>query len=112
MEWYCNDCGSYFDETEMEQEVEYHSELKGMGGINYETFGVCPYCRSEDIQECEQCDLCGDQVNKTYYISGKDLCEDCANKLKAIMTEAKDKVVAELNVDSLDAEDLITYYFG
>ena len=109
--WFCEDCGAFFDESEIATEREYHSELAGMGGKTYEEYGVCPKCRSEDIEECEVCEICGNPVKETTYIADKDMCEECAEKLRRIINEAKDKIVGELDIDALVAEELIDNFY-
>jgi len=46
MRFYCTDCGRYFDD----EEADYRQECVGefWGTPAYETFMMCPHCRSEE----------------------------------------------------------------
>ena len=108
--WWCNTCKEYFDEPEIQW--EHHSELNGMGGIIDEEYCVCPVCHDYDIDECkDKCDSCKQTVHETKYVGNFELCFDCWEKLRDIMSETADKIVGELDVDRYDAEELISNFF-
>ena len=111
MKWYCHECESYFDEDEMKYEKELHTELAGMGGDCCETFGVCPNCGSEDIEECEKCEVCGEEVVELHWVGNDRLCDECYRTLVDIMLETTDRVSAELNVDTVKARELVEGYY-
>ena len=105
--WYCFDCKEYFDTPE--EKTEWcHSNSIGFDGMYPETSVTCPYCNSDDIEECkEKCDACGTEVISTALIGNMELCPDCKSKFAKIMDETADKIVGELGIDRLDAESLI-----
>lgn len=97
--WWCNDCEDYFEEPEIIKEDGY-------------TFCACPKCHEWDVYECnDKCDVCGEIVYETKWVGNKELCQECYERLGAIMNEVADKVVGELDIDRLDAEDLVSHYF-
>ena len=53
----CNDCERTFSECGTYE--EHHPY--GMGTAS-ETFYCCPYCKSDDFQEAERCERCGEYV--------------------------------------------------
>jgi hypothetical protein len=66
----CNDCGEVFEE--FKEVCEAHPY--GMGSA-YETWCVCPYCESNDFDEAEECECCGEAFPKKSLTDG--LCEEC-----------------------------------
>lgn len=61
----CKDCGTCFDDT---------SDMVAIGGAIIE----CPYCRSMDWVETQQCGECGQWITGEYIsIGGYPVCEDC-----------------------------------
>ena len=46
----CNDCGKEFDEAGSYE--EYMGEF--WGAPAYETFYICPYCKSDDFEEVKE----------------------------------------------------------
>ena len=68
--YYCNECDTFFDEPETKsQSVPY-----GMGNAHFE-FDVCPFCKSDDIEETENCRECGEPLTEDNNFSG--LCKNC-----------------------------------
>ena len=110
MTYHCLDCDEEFDEPECE-EAWYHSDYIGHGGWYPERTAKCPYCGSEDFEECsDRCEVCGEKVYKTISVNYEELCPECYEKLKAIMEETVDKITAELDIDSLHAQHLTHFY--
>lgn len=77
---YCTDCGEFFEECDASTVYEHHSELNGTGGITSEEFMACPYCNSTDIEEANECEICG-QPTRNHY------CEDCVSDFFADLDE-------------------------
>ena len=69
--YYCNHCGKEF------QEPEYNADYTGVkapdGTCEVMEYQVCPSCWSDDIEERQRCDLCGDRLAK----KGSDFCNEC-----------------------------------
>lgn len=88
--YYCVDCGELFDECEAEAHVveEVHWWLPDRPTERL-YFIACPYCHSEDIEECPTCEECGawfhpDDLNED------GLCPDCAEKALEKQNRPKD----------------------
>lgn len=54
----CEKCGLEFDESEIEHAREYVGECCGSSA--YESAGKCPRCRSSNIYEMCECEICGE----------------------------------------------------
>lgn len=68
MMYWCTDCQSLFDESEMEvEELSHDSEIEPG-----ETLCKCPNCGSDDFEEADRCECCGEYIRP-----GRTLCEDC-----------------------------------
>lgn len=70
----CNNCGALLESTVSIH--EYHDELDD---CPVEEYHGCPCCKSNDVVEAVQCDLCGEYVAYDY-IKLKDgtiACSDC-----------------------------------
>ena len=50
-QYYCRDCGNYFDEDEIETRKECVSEF--WGAPAYQEYEACPCCGSDDFIEVE-----------------------------------------------------------
>ena len=70
---YCPDCKNHFEEDELYCEKEYET----LDGRTYVTgeYTYCPYCGSDDYEEAELCESCGE------FFFAEDLedgyCESC-----------------------------------
>lgn len=70
----CKDCGEKFEEP-----IERVDDLGIPDEVRHgyvERYGVCPYCESEDFEEAETCDICGDETLVTYGVKIK-YCRTC-----------------------------------
>lgn len=106
--WWCNNCEEYFEEPETVKEL--HTELDG----NWcETFCACPNCHDINVVECiDKCDLCGTLVRNTTYVGSWEICPDCWETLRDVISDAADTIVAKLDTDRLTAEGLIGDFFA
>lgn len=70
--FYCNDCGALFKELATIKEVVDDE----MGYLEYRG---CPHCRSDQIVQAVQCDLCREYVTEDYVIlnDGTVACANC-----------------------------------
>lgn len=59
--FYCNDCHEIFSEEEaIYSTVENVHWWLDDKPVERWTERLCPYCRSDDLEECEYCDYCGE----------------------------------------------------
>lgn len=78
----CANCGRMFDSPE---EVEdFTSEFWGATVRHFTT--VCPNCGSDDFDEMDKCDVCGEEI-----APGEDLCENCRDLIRDISDDIKAK---------------------
>lgn len=56
--FYCNECKEIFDEYDAEARKEYPNSTDFPN--SYYTYLVCPNCHSDNIQEAQRCELCGE----------------------------------------------------
>ena len=111
MSFYCLDCKEYFDEPVCET-LRYRSNYIGYGGDFEETQCKCPNCGSEDFEEAkDECDACHTFVYETHDVNGVYLCDECYDKLKNILSDTVDKIVGELDIDSLQAQVLVSSFY-
>lgn len=59
---YCESCENFFDEDELETAEERHPYGEGYAT---ETYYVCPFCRSTNINDAKKCSRCGEWVPET-----------------------------------------------
>ena len=74
----CGECGKRFDEDDIETYEECVGEYWGQPA--YETFGICPYCKSDCIEE-EKYILIIDKVEEETY-TNKDEALKALDELK------------------------------
>lgn len=70
----CNNCNSLLENTVPIH--EYHDELDDKF---CETYYVCPYCKSDDVDEAVQCSICGEYISHDYIVlkTGQVICSNC-----------------------------------
>ena len=85
--YYCNDCKSEFEELKMEKTT--FEDFYGVSNLfptSHEcTLKSCPHCGSDDFEEMETCDRCGEYIPSELLIDTEEyvgggigyLCEDC-----------------------------------
>ena len=83
MRYYCNNCERDFDEEDLVPVMQWDGE--GVMGGYHVVESECPYCGStDDWEEAEECDYCGEYFGEeTGLISALDmkLCKDCAQEV-------------------------------
>ena len=75
----CNDCHAAFDEPGYRVERECHAWLDDKP-VREECYPICPECGSENFEEADYCEYCGDVVRKTELIGGC-VCEKCLEEI-------------------------------
>ena len=72
---YCNHCGETFEETE---------EIRNYpvdGCYDYETYYVCPCCKSGDYEDAFKCKICGEYHPESEEGDTEDVCKSCEDKI-------------------------------
>lgn len=72
----CNCCGNIFEEGEEGTRREYIGSF--WGAPAYKEYDVCPSCRSDDFDEAENCEICGEVVASDDCYDG--VCPNCIVK--------------------------------
>ena len=71
----CLDCGTVFDADEVERVQDYRGECWGRPA--YEEELICPHCKSSDIDDAEQCEICGSWCSTEELYDNGGLCTAC-----------------------------------
>ena len=86
MRWKCHTCESDFMEPE-----EWYSG----SSIGHAPDGlICPYCKSEDIDEALQCDVCSGTFFENELVYG--ICEHCVEDY--LVDHAEDYVRSDVDI--------------
>lgn len=78
----CERCQETFDFPNVE--TDFTSEYFGRP-VNHK-IGVCPYCGSEEIEEMDKCEVCGEWTDP-----GEELCDNCRGLIKDIADDIRKK---------------------
>lgn len=76
--WHCESCGTF----SREDALNYRRTVLEDSRRPWETVGMCPVCGSEDLEEADRCERCGEPIDK-----GKHLCPTCEQMLTAEVEE-------------------------
>ena len=76
---YCNDCNELF----LDSEAESRPTVLEDGKPPWERVMLCPFCGSEDLDEADSCERCGEPIPP-----GEHLCECCEDDLYGIVQGA------------------------
>lgn len=87
--YYCNECNKVIEHDELiPKKICFETEF-GVGSLfrdrHYHTVYHCPHCGSNDVEEAEKCQVCGEwfgleQLNCDFYC--EECAEDEANEMK------------------------------
>lgn len=66
--YFCNRCKETFDS--LDAVYDFSSEAWGQTVRHYRS--VCPHCGSDDYDEMDKCEICGE-----YIMPGEGICENC-----------------------------------
>ena len=80
--YFCNECKGTFEEPK--ETEDFTSEY--WGAVVHHTTTVCPFCGSEEIDEMNKCDICGE-----YIAPGVCICENCQGLIHDIVNETRRK---------------------
>lgn len=78
----CMNCGATFDSPNTV--TDFSSEFWGANVQHYKS--ECPNCGSDDFDEMDKCEMCGEDINP-----GEELCENCRGLIKDIADEIRGK---------------------
>ena len=87
MTYKCNSCGEVFNEDEMITVDEYVPYGDTCVACDYLGASLCPHCRSEEIEEAEQCTICG-----KWHTWHDEICKECNDKIDQIISDIKKEV--------------------
>lgn len=96
----CERCQETFDFPNVE--TDFTSEY--FGAIVNHKIGVCPYCGSDEIDEMDKCDICGEWI-----APGEELCENCHDLIRDIADEVKRKARYTTDRFNLDYNEFISH---
>ena len=78
----CQNCQRTFDSLNCM--IDSYSEYWGASTPLYKS--VCPYCGSDDYEEMDKCEICGEWIDP-----GEELCDNCRGLIKDIADEIRGK---------------------
>lgn len=78
----CMNCGQMFVSPNIEN--DFTSEY--WGATVTHTTSVCPYCGSDEFDEMDKCDICGE-----YIAPGEGLCDNCHTLIRDVADDIRGK---------------------
>ena len=78
----CMNCGQMFDSPSLEE--DFTSEF--WGSTVRHMVSVCPNCGSDEFDEMDKCDICGE-----YIAPGEGLCDNCHDLIRDIADDIRGK---------------------
>lgn len=75
-------CGTMFDFPDYVE--DFSSEYFGRRVTHY--MGVCPNCGSDDFEEMDKCEICGEWIDP-----GAEVCECCKEAIEDLASEIREK---------------------
>lgn len=87
----CKDCRTVFFAPAIESE-DYGYETDLGYASAYQDYYVCPNCGSTDVDEENECAMCGDSFPKDemgYNIDGDLVCQDCLKSMNIYIDEGE-----------------------
>ena len=77
----CKDCGAVFEEPYKWRDDPSPAGVSLSSG--YYEYWECPSCGSEDVDEAERCEVCGE------YIAESGICESCRAQIEEEVKDIK-----------------------
>ena len=103
----CNECGFEFDEAES------YDERVGefWGQPAYEEELICPHCKSSDIEDAEECEICGSWCSAEELYDNGGICIAC---LETYITDKECFEACERNkeTESVELNSYLAYMFS
>ncbi len=108
----CDYCGEQFNEPDVVKEkTGVSADIGGFGYMDEElSFGVCPYCGSEDFSNMNTCVCCGEPTDYADFVDGSDYCKDCYEDFEGVMAVAMDRFIQQTNCIEIDFLNLMEIY--
>lgn len=105
----CLDCGTVFDAYEVERVQEYRGEYWCRPA--YEEELVCPHCKSSDIDDAEECEICDSWCSTEELYGNGGICTAC---LETYSTDKECFEACERNKDteSVELNSYLAYMFS
>lgn len=96
----CTNCGQMFDSPK--EVTDFYSEYWGTPARHTTT--VCPYCESDEFDEMDKCEICGE-----YIAPGEELCENCRELIHDIGDDIRGKARYITLLHKLDYDAFIEH---
>ncbi len=93
----CNNCGAVCTEPD----TIYDSVPYGSTYVDYPSGDKCPSCGSDDIEEVEECKMCGEWAAVEY-----DLCQNCIDDIHQQVKRITDNLKG-IGIDLAVLDDII-----
>lgn len=93
-------CGMMFDSPEYEK--DFSSEYFGRQVTHYT--GVCPNCGSDEFEEMDKCDVCGEWIDP-----GTEMCDCCRKFIEDLASDIRGKVREKTIVHKLKYNEFINH---
>ena len=105
----CLGCGNVFNTDEVQRVQDYRGECWGRPA--YEEELVCPHCKSNDIDDAEECEICGSWCSTEELYDNGGLCTAC---LETYNTDKECIEACERNneTESVELNSYLAYMFS
>lgn len=105
MIYYCHDCGEFFDKEDIR--IKCISQGDYSEPSEYEWY--CPHCGSEDIEEAEECEFCGEPVKPDSRIH---FCEDCIEYFDYMIEQMVEVIANEWGCPPAKAKEALLEFIA
>ena len=99
----CRECGEGFSEPRLETHDEW-SEYWGRPVAETLVVEYCPMCGSEEIEEVNECKICGSATKDIF----SEYCDDC----HADLSKALEAIEHDFGIDYESLQDMLAEHFG
>ena len=105
----CLDCGTVFGADEVQRVQDYRGECWGRPA--YEEELICPHCKSSDIEDAEECEICGSWCSTEELYENGGICIAC---LETYITDKECFEACERNkeTESVELNSYLAYMFS
>ena len=105
----CLDCGTVFNADEVERVQDYRGECWGQPA--YEEELICPHCKSSDIEDAEECEICDSWCSAEELYDNGGICTAC---LEMYSTDKECFEACERNkeTESVELNSYLAYMFS
>ena len=105
----CLDCGTVFGADEVERVQDYRGECWGQPAYAEEL--ICPHCKSSDIEDAEECEICGSWCSTEELYDNGGICTAC---IETYSTDKECFEACERNkeTESIEINSYLAYMFS